>query len=478
MHNLYIVAFILQLKLYATRTSFTSPISDSYDSVSGSVISLKEWHDDNSRNSKFIFSNFICFPAVTIVLVISAVIYFNSYAPNHRMEKIKEIIEENDTNKIDYLDWNLQNIFFMSSIFTLYTLALSCAGFQSEIDKHVIKETSKLNTTSVQSRLIASLPIVTFSIDLVICIIMIGGCICVCIRHTQVSNNQCKNWCQAIQVSILYCLTLALAVLLIVIPSVTPLNEETSVAIKSPNTSALSILGILMLMVMLILITFKTAASEDRYLCSLHRYYYSYSIIFPLCCIANHLNYIIIAFVLNPYSATNVAVVYGVVILSIYGVLQQVSYLLGKNLSAYQLLLKPIIVIFLSGYVVFDILLYFFLPIDNAFDNAANHFISIYQTVVFFTAIAAYFLVTGPFKSPFSLLTKAEFKDHVLFDDETEKKEEFDKATDNGRDLLIAKEVLSIMKALKPPEKNRKHNVLYRLQRIEENSIRQSEEEI
>ena len=439
--------------------------------MSASVISLKEWHDDNSGESKFIFSNFICFPVSTIILVICAVIYFNSYAPNHRMEKIKEITDGQDTKKVNSLDLDLQNLFCMSSIFSLYALALSCAAiqFQSETDKHVNEEIAEyfsFTNTTLQLRFIASLPIVTFSIDLIICIIMIGAGISVCIRHTQVSNNQCKNWCQAIMISIFYCLALALAVFLFVIPSVTPLNEETSVVIK--NTSALPILGFLILMVLLILIIIKTAASEDNYLRSLRRYYYSYSIIFPLCCIANHLNYIIIAFVHNLYHATSVAIVYGVVILFIYGALQQVSYLLGNKIKAYQLLIKPIVVIFLSGYVVFDIILYFFLPIDNAFDDAANHFISIYQTVIFFfTAIAAYFLITRPFKSPFSLLTKAEFKDHVLFD-ETDKKKEWEKATDNGRDLLIAKEVLSIMKALKPPEISTEHNVLYRLQRIEE----------
>ena len=59
--------------------------------------------------------------------------------------------------------------------------------------------------------------------------------------------------------------------------------------------------------------------------------YCVYSILFPLCCIANHLNYIIIAFIHDLYHATSVAIVYGVVVLFFYGFLKQVSNLIGNH---------------------------------------------------------------------------------------------------------------------------------------------------
>ena len=75
------------------------------------------------------------------------------------------------------------------------------------------------------------------------------------------------------------------------------------------------------------------------------------------------------------------------------------------------LFVKLVLILFLSGYIAVSILLYFFLPIDDEPYNAANHFISIYQTVfLFLTAMATYFLVSKPFRSPISIFTEAEFE--------------------------------------------------------------------
>ena len=185
----------------------------------------------------------------------------------------------------------------------------------------------------------------------------------------------------------------------------------------------------------------------------------AYSIVFPLSCVANHLNYIIIAFIHDLPHATSVAIVYGVVLLFFYGLLKQVSYLCGGCATTLRLVClligKLILMLFLSGYIAFSILLYFFLPIDDELDNAANHFISIYQTVfLFLTAMATYFLVSKPFRSPISIFTKAEFEFNIMGlnnRDENYKTSEIDKdqwsdLTDKERDLVIAKKVLTILK--------------------------------
>jgi len=183
----------------------------------------------------------------------------------------------------------------------------------------------------------------------------------------------------------------------------------------------------------------------------------AYSIIFPLCCIANHFNYIIIAFIHDVYHATSVAIVYGAVFLFGYGILQQFSYLLGnincqdkedegdsgENKCLYIFwLLKPFLVLCLGLYVALDIILYFFLPIDDDFDDAANNFISLYQTViVFITAVVAYFFINKPFRSPVSVFALAEQKEEIL-GISTKLKEN----SDRDRDLLMASEILKLLK--------------------------------
>ncbi len=54
----------------------------------------------------------------------------------------------------------------------------------------------------------------------------------------------------------------------------------------------------------------------------------AYSSFFPLACVLNHLNYIIIAFIHNLYHATSISLIYGVVGIFIYVMLDRLPYLL------------------------------------------------------------------------------------------------------------------------------------------------------
>ena len=62
----------------------------------------------------------------------------------------------------------------------------------------------------------------------------------------------------------------------------------------------------------------------------------------------------------------------------------------------------------LAGYVAFDIILYFFIPIENALDDAANHFVSVYHTtIIFFTALVAYFVIQKTSRSSINIFSRA-----------------------------------------------------------------------
>ena len=141
-----------------------------------------------------------------------------------------------------------------------------------------------------------------------------------------------------------------------------------------------------------------------------------YSTLFPLCCLLNHLNYIIIAFIHNLYHATSVAIVYGVIIIFLSIVLDRLPHALwndkvripnSRQLNGI-LLAKFIAVLVLLGYITMDILIYFFLPIEDAFEDAANNFISIYSTtIVFFTGLIAFLFLRKSYRSQIQVFTEA-----------------------------------------------------------------------
>ena len=143
----------------------------------------------------------------------------------------------------------------------------------------------------------------------------------------------------------------------------------------------------------------------------------TYSTLFPLCSILNHLNYIIIAFINNLYHATGVAIGYGVIIVFYYVAVDRIPHILCLDQSRKQSrgwhlvllqVLKVSFLVLLSGYIAVDIILYFFIPIENAFDDAANHFISVYQTtIVFFTAIFLYFIYQLPSRTAMTTFSRA-----------------------------------------------------------------------
>ena len=181
--------------------------------------------------------------------------------------------------------------------------------------------------------------------------------------------------------------------------------------------------------------------------------YCAYSAFFPFCCLFNHLNYIIIAFIHDLYHATGVAIVYGMIVIFLYVMLDNIPHILRchsikENLLALQVI-KIIAVVLLLGYVATDILLYFFIPIRNAFDDAANHFLSIYNTTaVFFTALVLYFIIKHRHRSPMRVFTRA--LDSIFYKDEKGihmniKRADWKGLSEKDKDIEVAKSILKKM---------------------------------
>ncbi len=112
------------------------------------------------------------------------------------------------------------------------------------------------------------------------------------------------------------------------------------------------------------------------------------------------------------------------------------------------LVAKIIVIVILIGYFIYNILIYYYLPINKAFDDATNHLIGLYQAItVFFAAVAAYLIFNKEYTSSISVFTKAEYEHGVLKRNRCKNWKNF---TAQKRDNIMAKELLELLKNMKP----------------------------
>ena len=115
------------------------------------------------------------------------------------------------------------------------------------------------------------------------------------------------------------------------------------------------------------------------------------------------------------------------------------------------LVVKFIVVMLLVGYVTVDIIVYFFIPIEQAFEDAANHFVSIYSTtVVFFTGLVAFFFISKSFRSQIQIFTKA--VDDLVNNNKSVlgiDSEEWKKLGTDEKDIEVAKKLLEKINNIK-----------------------------
>ena len=292
----------------------TSPIPDDYNPIAQSARTVNDWHTRNLSKSYFISANFILFPAITIVLIIASMIYYNDLAIDNRMEKIRRCLK-NDYKK-EYLKWDLQNEMYLSVTFVIYVLALSASAFifSTETEKHLDVEIKKIVSLDpkeqnvTQLRMITALPLITLGIDL---LIAIGMAVIVSLATIQCVSNKVKS-----TKIILVSLTFIFVVVSVVSSGCITYGiiKKSTWAIPGYAFFGFCTFGQLVIICKCVQ-CYEHNESSDLYV-SVWRSC-AYSFMFPLCCIANHLNYIIIAFIHDLYHATSVAIAYGVVILAL-----------------------------------------------------------------------------------------------------------------------------------------------------------------
>ena len=430
----------MQLKLYATRKSISSPISSDYEARAENEVTIKLWHKDQASKSIFISTTYIVFPVLVMIITICAVYYYNDSKENNRMFKIKRILSRKDNYGKKVVMYELQNEVIVSLMFCIYVIILSIFGVYSTVNhtylnKHV-EDYFSINNLSTNLEFSASLAIITLTLDL---IVVVAG----------------------------HIVLLVIGIVVVIKTYLRRRNRDHGELEDSESQN--------------------DGNSNSDKPCLFCWRYCAYSILFPLCLIMNHFNYIVIAFTHNVYHAIGVATLYGVIIAILFGALLHVSYCYDKclfwgkiddyepltnerdiqassrdieassrdiDISKYDityralfclLILKISVAIFLVGCLLFDILLYYFTPTKD-FDNITNHLITLYQTTaLFFAAVSVYFFLRNRNRSAIGILTQAEYKAGIMKNDRSL----WSILPDEERDLEMAKEILNVLKDVK-----------------------------
>ena len=167
----------MQLKIYATRQSISSPISDDYIARAENEVTIKQWHKDRAANSNYIPSTFLIFPLLAMIFTCFAVYYYNESQENNRMYKMKRILSSNDCYGKRVVKYELQNEFVVSVMFSLHVIILSILGvvYTLNIDKYLnehVNDYFSIYNLSTSLEFSASLAIITLSLDLVVVVVL------------------------------------------------------------------------------------------------------------------------------------------------------------------------------------------------------------------------------------------------------------------------------------------------------------------
>ena len=141
---------------------------------------MTNWHTNHTSYSGYILSNFIAFPIISWVILFLVILYFNSFAPEPRMKKVKSVLESSNKVKIWACKLSLQNEFTLSLIFVLFStsLASSAVAFACNTENRVNPEVRKYfadnSNVPIQFRHIFSLGYVVLGLDVVVLAIMLA----------------------------------------------------------------------------------------------------------------------------------------------------------------------------------------------------------------------------------------------------------------------------------------------------------------
>ena len=160
--------------------------------------------------------------------------------------------------------------------------------------------------------------------------------------------------------------------------------------------------------------------------CKNWSYLLIYTLISPLSCVASHSYHIVFAFIIDPYHATSILLVYAIIafvhILSFQKLFYYINTLISGESDIYRcchiknrcgryfltIILFIVEFILMAASIALSITLIMILPFSNAIDDAPNHLYVIYQaSVAFFAALIAFQVLFRQTSSAFDVFIKA-----------------------------------------------------------------------
>ena len=202
--------------------------------------------------------------------------------------------------------------------------------------------------------------------------------------------------------------------------------------------------------------------------CKNRSYRLIYSLISPLSCVASHSYHIVFAFIIDPYHATSILLIYAIIAFVHILTFQKLFYYINTLISGacscchiknrccrYFFIIVMFILefIFMAISIGISISLILVLPFSNALDDAPNHIYVIYQaSVAFFAALIAFqVLFRQPNTSAFDVYIKAidgyvAKSDKIeLHDPARDPTKTWSKFSEREKETLLAKVVLTYL---------------------------------
>ena len=192
-----------------------------------------------------------------------------------------------------------------------------------------------------------------------------------------------------------------------------------------------------------------------------YEYILIYSVVSPFSCIASHSYHIVFAFIINPYHATSILLIYAIIAFVNIQAFQKLFYFVNPSCPIENTCGRYLIFVFLfmlefvfmGASIALSITLIVKLPLSNAIDDAPNHLYVIYQaSVTFFAALIAFQVIFRQPNSAFDVYTKAidgymaksDQVDHQL-NNPVDKKKSWKELSEREKENLLAKVTISYL---------------------------------
>ncbi len=429
--------------------SINSPISDDYSPKAETAQSISNWTNNSAHYSGYVFSVFLISPPFSYAFIVFALCYYNHFLENGRIKRIKEKLSSVTEVTKDNCKNELQNEYLLSLLFVIYAVFLSILGMYNYsrtatiIDNEYTDKYYKLGSSD-KGDFATSIIICTLILDIIIILIFVTTSIIILCIHAKLDEITFWKFC-AYSMIFPFCI-LANHFHYIVIAFIHDVYHATGVAF---------VYGILIITVYEALVQLPKIFEKCRKC--------------PSNDSENNSNGQHVSSG-NSGSTSNERInssgEAGDEIHTHQNNTPEKSRLVNcdtnraeqpkckifcKKCCNYYLFIfiaKIGLVAFLVAYFVYNILIYHYLPINKALDDAANHLIGLYQAIaVFFAAVAAYLFFNKEYTSPISIFTKAEYEEGV-FSGTKQRRTDWETFSAQKKDNEMAKEFLKRLKKM------------------------------